>query len=311
MKRQLITLLFIIIAQIAFGQPKVETTIDSTSMMIGDQMSMQLRVRHSPKTVVLLPKGVKLGNKIEVLSERDSTAKISANEILTTKKMMITAFDSGVYMIPPVPIQTETNGIIDTIFSKAMQLTVVSPLLDSTKNIAPIKDILPEDMTFREDILPVLIGFFVILILISVIYYYTKRQKEKVVEKVVEQAPKLPPHVIAYLKLKKLDEGDFWQKGDFKTYHSEISYTMREYLENRFDIPALESVTAEIMASLNGFEIENKQVVNLKNILQTADLVKFAKLIPSEIEHRQAMDFSLEFVEKTQEEEEVELKVEK
>ena len=305
MKRQLVTLLFIIIGQIAFGQPKVEMKMDSTSMMIGDQMSMQLQVKHSPRTVVLLPKGVKLGDKIEVLSERDSTAKISTDEILTQKSMMITAFDSGVYVIPPVPIQTETNGIIDTIFSKAMQLTVVSPVLDTTKNIAPIKDILPEDLSFREDILPILIGIFVVLILISIIYYYTQKRKEKVVETVVEAAPKLPPNVIAYLKLKELEEKELWQKGDFKTYHSEISYTMREYLENRYEIPALESVTDEIMASLNGFEIENKQVINLKNILQTADLVKFAKLIPSEIAHRQAMDFSLEFVEKTKEKEEL------
>jgi hypothetical protein len=309
MKQQLIILLFIIIGQIAFAQPKVEMKMDSTSMMIGDQMNMQLWVKHSPKTVVLLPKGVKLGDKIEVLNERDTMTKVSVNEVLTQKNMTITAFDSGVYMIPPIPIQTETNGIIDTIFSKAMQLTVVSPLLDSTKNIAPIKDILPEDMSFKEDILPVLLGTFVVLILISVIYYYTKRKKEKVVENVVEAVPKLPPHVIAYLKLKQLEEGELWQKGDFKIYHSEVSYTMREYLENRFNIPALESVTDEIMTTLNDFEIENKQVINLKNVLQTADLVKFAKLIPNETEHRQAMGFSLEFVEKTQEEE-AELKVE-
>jgi hypothetical protein len=309
MKQQLIILLFIIIGQIAFAQPKVEMKMDSTSMMIGDQMNMQLWVKHSPKTVVLLPKGVKLGDKIEVLNERDTMTKVSVNQVLTQKNMTITAFDSGVYMIPPIPIQTEINGIIDTIFSKAMQLTVVSPLLDSTKNIAPIKDILPEDMSFKEDILPVLLGTFVVLILISVIYYYTKRKKEKVVENVVEAVPKLPPHVIAYLKLKQLEEGELWQKGDFKIYHSEVSYTMREYLENRFNIPALESVTDEIMTTLNDFEIENKQVINLKNVLQTADLVKFAKLIPNETEHRQAMGFSLEFVEKTQEEE-AELKVE-
>jgi hypothetical protein len=309
MKQYFIILLLLIIGQIAFGQPRVETKIDSTKMMIGDQMSMQLNVRHTQKTVILLPKGVKLGDKIEVLSERDTTVNVSANEILTQKSMVITVFDSGVYVIPSIPIQTKTNGIIDTIFSKAMQLTVISPMLDSTKNIAPIKDILPEDMSFQEDILPVLVGIFVILILITIIYYYTKKQKQKNISQIVEEKPKLPAHIIAYLKLKKLEEQEFWQKGNFKTYHSEVSYTMREYLENRFEIPALESVTAEIMTDLNGFEIETKQIINLKSILQIADLVKFAKLVPSETEHRQAMDFSLEFVEITQREEE-ELEIE-
>ncbi|NJN77207.1 MAG: hypothetical protein HC803_01830 [Saprospiraceae bacterium] len=138
-------------------------------------------------------------------------------------------------------------------------------MLDSTKNLAPIKDIFPEDLSFREDILPVLIGIFVILILISIIYYYTKRQKQRNLEqRVAKEIPKLPAHIIAFSKLKELEEKEFWQKGDFKTYHSEVSYTMREYLENRFDIPALESVTEEIMQDLEDFEIKNKQRINLK-----------------------------------------------
>jgi hypothetical protein len=304
MKQYFILLLFLFISQIVFAQPEVETTIDSTNMMIGDQMNMEFKVKHAPKMVVLMPKSVSLGDKIEVLSERDTTAKISENEVLTKKSMTITSFDSGIYVIPPVPIQIERNGIIDTIFSKALRLTVVSPFLDTTKNIAPIKDIFTENISFKHDILPVLLGLFAIIILISIIVYYTKRQKQhEAIQQVTVEKPQLPAHVIAYIKLKELDDKQLWQKGDFKKYQSEISYTIREYLENRYEIPALESVTQEIMSSLNGFDIGSKPLINLKNILQTADLVKFAKLIPNENQHREAMDFSLDFVKETLEEE--------
>ncbi|NJN77206.1 MAG: hypothetical protein HC803_01825 [Saprospiraceae bacterium] len=118
MKQYFTILLFLLTAQLAFGQPKVEMKVDSTNMMIGDQMRMELQVKHNSKSVVLLPKGVKLGDKIEVLSERNKVTNISADEILTTKQMTITAFDSGVYNVPPVPVQVETNGIIDTFFQK-------------------------------------------------------------------------------------------------------------------------------------------------------------------------------------------------
>lgn len=302
MLKQITTLLLFLLSQIVFAQqPTVETDIDSTNLMIGDQVNMKFNVKHTPKTVVLMPKALKLGDKIEVLSERDSTVKISPNEVLTSKNVRITSFDSGVYVIPPVPIQIKENGIIDTIFSRAMQLTVISPTIDSTKDFAPIKDIFQEDLSFKEDILPIVLGIIFIILLIISVWYYSKYKKEKVVEEVVvPEEPALPAHLIAFSKLKKLEEEQLWQNGNFKKYYSEVSYIIRDYLENRYETPALESVTDEILTDLSSFEIENTQVAHLKNVLQIADLVKFAKVIPTEEEHRNTMAFSLEFVRETQ-----------
>lgn len=302
MQQKFITLLFILISQIALAQPSVETKIDSTNMMIGEQMKMEVKVKHSNKTEVLMPKSVKLGGNIEVLSERDSTAKISEKEILTSKKMTITSFDSGVYEIPPIPIPVkEENGSWDTLFSKAMQLIVASPPIDSTKDFAPIKDIFQEPLSFREDILPGILAILAVAVLITLIWLYSKRKKQdEIEEEVIPPEPIVPAHIIAFSELKKLDDKQLWQKGDFKTYHSEISHILREYLENRFEINALESVTDEIMMDLKAFEIDLAQVSHLKNILQIADLVKFAKVEPSEEEHRDVMNLSLEFVRETQ-----------
>lgn len=298
----LLTLLSMLISQIALAQPSVDTKIDSTNMMIGEQMKMELQVKHSNKTQVLMPKSVKLGRKIEVLSERDSTAKISEKEVLTSKEMMITSFDSGVYEIPSIPIPVkEENGNWDTIFSKAMRLTVVSPVIDTTQDFAPIKDIFQEPMSFKEDILPIILTVLGIVLLIVLVWWYSKRKKNiDIEEEVVALEPEVPAHLVAFSELKKLDDKQLWQKGNFKTYHSEISHILREYLEKRFGINALESVTDEIMADLKRFDIDSAQVSHLKNILQIADLVKFAKVEPSEAEHRDVMKLSLEFVQETQ-----------
>ncbi len=303
-KRLTTLLLCLFVGQILLAQPKVETKIDSTNVLIGDQISMEVSVKYDPKIRVLIPKGFKLGEKIEVLNERDSTVRISANEMKTSKNMLITSFDSGVYVIPPVPIQIEENGIIDTIFSRALQLTVVSPAIDTTEDFAPIKEIIEEPISFKEDILPIMLGILAALLLAIVIFTLFKYKKQQETpEKIVQKTPKLPAHIIAFSKLKQLEEKKLWQNSDFKTYHSEVSYIIRDYLENRFNIPALESVTDEILTSLKHLEIERKQILNIGNILQTADLVKFAKLLPTEEQHRKAMEWSLEFIRETKLEE--------
>lgn len=302
MQQKFITLFFILISQIALAQPSVETKIDSTNMMIGEQMKMEVKVKHSNKTEVLMPKSIKLGGNIEVLSERDSTAKISEKEIITSKEMMITSFDSGVYEISPIPIPVkEENGNWDTIFSKVMRLTVASPVIDTTQDFAPIKDIFQEPMSFKEDILPIILTILGIAVLIGLVWWYAKRKpKEEIEAKILAPEPEIPAHILAFSELKKLEDKQLWQKGNFKTYHSEISHILREYLENRFEINALESVTYEIITELKQFNIEQQQLKQLENTLVMSDLVKFAKVEPSEDEHREVMKLSLEFVRETQ-----------
>lgn len=300
MQHSIITLLFILMSQIALTQPHVEIKLDSTNMMIGEQMKMRLEVKYSDKTKVMMPQSIKLGEHVEILSDRDSVSKISENEYLITKEMTITSFDSGVYNIAAVPIVFEEEGKYwDTIYSKSIQLTVVSPKIDTTQAFATIKDIYQENVSFREDVLPIMLVVLGLIVFIVLIWYFSKK-KEKNDDEYVEQDIKLPAHIIAFKALNELENQQLWQQGKFKTFYSELSYIMREYLENRFEINALESVTDEILINLNPFSIEKLQTENLKNILQTADLVKYAKVKPSEKEHQNMMNLSMEFVQETQ-----------
>lgn len=300
MQYRFITLLFILISQIALAQPSIKTKIDSTNMMIGEQMKMTIELQYSDNTEVLMPKNIQLGNNIEVLNGRDSLAKIADNEFLITKEMIITSFDSGIYNIPAIPIAIKEEGKNwDTIFSKPIQLTVISPVIDTTQTFAPIKDIFQEALSFKEDILPIILAASGVIILIVLVWLFV-RKKEKNPVKVSEPAIEIPAHIIALKALKELDSKQLWQQEQFKAYYSELSYIMRDYLENRFDINALESVTDEILRNLQPFAINKIQIEHLKNILQTADLVKFAKVQPNESEHQNMMQLSIAFVEETQ-----------
>jgi hypothetical protein len=65
-----------------------------------------------------------------------------------------------------------------------------------------------------------------------------------------------------------------------------LSFIVREYLENRYQIPALEAVTTDILKQAATLDFKDAIATQyLSEILKTADLVKFAKLSPNPETH--------------------------
>lgn len=117
----------------------------------------------------------------------------------------------------------------------------------------------------------------------------------------MREAPsrRLSPYDEATGQLKKLEQEKLWQKGEVKKYHSEISDIIRIYLERQFNFPAMEQTTDEILFSVNKYEEIRGWDYLLKQILTTADLVKFAKYQPLPDENSLSLKNAFEFVEKT------------
>ena len=76
------------------------------------------------------------------------------------------------------------------------------------------------------------------------------------------------------------------QKGEVKEYYSEMTDIARTYIEESVHIPAMESTSSELLASLKKAISEKKMLVNreelerFKSVLENSDLVKFAKSQP-------------------------------
>jgi hypothetical protein len=140
------------------------------------------------------------------------------------------------------------------------------------------------------------------LLLVAGIWAYFKFIHPKLKDKGVSAiVPKkiIPPYVIAVDKLKKLDQQKLWQSGKIKTYHSELSEIIREYLENQFSIPALESTTVEIEEAIKQENFSEHVKKELTELLQLSDLVKFAKYIPLGDENDACIKMAYKFVDAT------------
>ena len=106
----------------------------------------------------------------------------------------------------------------------------------------------------------------------------------------------IPAHEIAFQRIKELEEQKLWQQGETKGYYVALTDILRQYIEGRFNVPALESTTDEIMDGLKLKEFPDQLKKRLNDLLSLADFVKFAKLQPGPGENMEGMEIAKDFV---------------
>ncbi len=297
-------IIFIALSGLLFVLPaksqivRLNLGLKKDTIMIGKRTELFLDIRKD-KDVVLssFPLKDSLVNEIEILD----SVRTSGPDSLQLR-LQISSFTPGNYIIPPIPLVFAFNSLADTLYSQSLLLTVVSPQIDS---LAEIKDIKPPlNLPFKlKEILPETVIIIGILVIIAVIIFMIIRQLRK--KKITEiKEMELPAHIIALRELDKLKKEKAWQKDNLKEYYSRLSDIIRIYLENRFGIPAMEYVSSETIASFRKAILPGELLPGmLEGILQTADMVKFAKGDPLPSENLENLDNAYMIIEKTKIEE--------
>lgn len=285
---------------------RVAATLDTNSILIGDQIRLNLQFSGPSGTRVRWPLFADtLTKNLNIVRYGTIDTIPSEDQRLTllTQRLTITSFDSGYYAIPPIPFyyvedQDTTVRMAETY---PLLLAVHSVAVDTTQPIKPIKGPMKVPLTFRE-ILPWLLLALAILLVIGGVFYYLKKRKKA--EPVFSFKPKLKlkPWEIALTELEKLRAKKLWQQGQIKLYYTELTDILRRYLEARFSILAMESTSAEILHDLLAKpELERAHWDQLGQVLMLADMVKFAKALPLPEENEKSLIRATEFIQHTKE----------
>jgi hypothetical protein len=261
-------------------------TLDSNVVTIGDKVVLHIGVEHdaSARVISATPDMPLDTAKFEVINlgqwgeEKSRLPNYS-------RTIVFQAFDTGLYRIPSVVFTlAAANGVVTTVQSPTMLLTVNNPNgIDALVSPIDIKPIIATEWTFEEDLLPVLKEYLPYFILIIALLFLAwrfwlqrkKRQNPPVIAEISQ-----PPHIIAERLLAELRAKQLWQNGKTKEYYSELSRILRGYLEDQFKMPALETTTDELMTLLKKRDFSADVLEQAQDLLQTADLVKFAKVEP-------------------------------
>lgn len=274
----------------------VKAKMDTTEFLIGDQIGLELEVKQPIKEFVGIPIfQEELTKQIEILeqSENDTTL-LESGHFIIKKRLLITAFDSGYYALPPIPFLYYS----DTLRSEPIIFKVNTLPVDTTQAIKDIKMPYEAPLSFAE-VFPWAGGGLGVVILILVIIYIIRkiRRNEPIIKRF---KPREPAHIIAFRDLSKLKNDNLWQQGRIKDYYTVLTDTLRMYLWNRYAIRTLERTSEEILESLKISEFKDENAFNtLKDIFYTSDLVKFAKFKPIADEHEKCISDAYSFVDRT------------
>lgn len=287
---------------------KLEAKLDKDQILIGQQAQFELGVTYradqGKATNIVWPTFTDtLSGHIDIVKDSGvdtilPDAKGDPYLFRQTRTLSITSWDSGYWAIPPA--RFVING--DTTETTALLLTVNTVQVDTTQAIKDIKEIYEVPFSWmdwlRENWPWVAGGVALAAILVALIRFLVRRARKPKVQK--EVAPVLKPiHVHALESLDAINKRNMWQQGLTKEYQSEVTDVLRAYIEERFNVPAMESTTDELLGSLRMSEMSAGQREQLANMLHMADMVKFAKWTPLPAENEQLMAGAIKLVQQT------------
>ena len=96
--------------------------------------------------------------------------------------------------------------------------------------------------------------------------------------------------------MEKLRQQKLWQSGKVKEYFSSLTDIAREYIEGQFGVNAVEMTTDDILEEVKPLHFSHETYNKLKETMEVADLVKFAKYSATNLESENAMNSMTEFV---------------
>lgn len=294
----LFALAIALFSEYSFAQGvSVRATVQPPQIMIGQQALIDLQVIAPKDKNIQFPVYEKeIVPGVEVVAMLKPDTVIENNVMTLNFKYVVTSFDSTLYHIPGIPVFDGT----DTIFSNSFGLKVVSPVLkDSTLayleklksgetdsidfNQLALYDIKPIQKppfvwTDYLDILWIVLGVLFLLALIAAIIYFILHKKKKGYFFTPTQV--LPAHVRALQELDKLKAEKIWLQGRAKEFYTRLTDILRQYLYERYGMNAREMTSGEILNEMRKYTEAESVYENLKQVLSTADLVKFAKYKP-------------------------------
>lgn len=286
----------------AFGQ-EADALIDRTEIRIGEQAVIRLSVpfeKANPPKVVFPAIGDTLSKQVEVVRKSGIDTLKTGEEVKESRfeqRVYITSFDTGYYAIPPFVFEIDGQEVR----TEAFLLEVSTVEIDTTKGIVDIRDIYEVDLDWRTYLKAYWTyaagGLVLLAVLVAAIILIVRWQKNKPVQgPVVAPPPRIPPHEAALSNLERLRVEKAYAGGKVKSFYTEVTDTLRTYLEEVFRIPAHELTSRQIVDRLRYSDLPEGQLPQLKTLMTLADMVKFAKEKPGEHVNEQSLMDAIAFV---------------
>lgn len=126
--------------------------------------------------------------------------------------------------------------------------------------------------------------------LAALIYWFIRRLNNRT-KTVSAQQDNRPSDEIALSKIDALLNSGLWEQQQYKIFYITLADIFREYLWKRFGVDASADTSAELLRRVKNLPQMAALLSPLKDFLSSGDLVKFAKMVPSEPQRNKDVTF--------------------
>ena len=117
-----------------------------------------------------------------------------------------------------------------------------------------------------------------LLVLVALLWVFRKHVKKALTPPPI---PPRPAHELATERLQALRQLSYGEAITSKAYYSELSDILRRYLAGRYALDIMDCTTLELLKELKNSPAPRTLTPAIREVLETSDLVKFAKDHPA------------------------------
>lgn len=260
------------------AQVVVQQTIDSVGVLIGQQAHLKLEVT--------MPQGARLQwpalqakqyvtPGVEVVEVTDGqTQTMEQGQQKATRVYTITSFDEKLYALPALPVKV--NGKTYRGGTAALKVITVDVDTLHPNQFYPPKDVQDNPFLWSEWSPLLWLSLLTLALALLAFYLFVRLRENKPIITKIRLVRHVPAHQRALTAIEKIKEEHMQQSEDQKSYYTQLTDTLRKYIQERFGFNAMEMTSSEIIERLqqNGNPV---MISELRELFATADLVKFAK----------------------------------
>jgi len=280
MKRLLYYTFLLAFPMLYAQEVKVET--NTKNIKIGEQIQYKVSVETPADTPVSFPEGQTFA-PLEMVKTRVADTLRDGGKYRLVKEYYLTQFDEGKYTIPSQKIRINNKDYFTDSLLVEVHTVAIDTLKQPLYDIKPIQEV-KKPFTSYGWILTIIATVLLLLIVAFVYFVFIRKKKFPF----LQTQKKLPPFDRAIQDLKELQNSKYLIQSQHKEYYTRLTDIVKAYLEEEVHILAKESTSDELLTKINLLQEKGKlnlnqeTITNLKRVLQTADLVKFAKNKPSD-----------------------------
>ncbi len=309
MNRKLISLTIGALAVLPMlAQVKVTAEIDSVGVMQGSLRRINVEVVQpssdslrwltdpaKPGAIVELAPGIEVNSSSPI-----DTTRLNASTLQLRRTLLIQPWDSGEFIVPAIALVAGS----DTFRSNELAIKVYTADVDTMTTIHDLGPSIAIDRKWVDYLPDFLVDYWWALLLgllavASGVAYWLIRRKGGLKQVLARPEVIVPPYEKAMLQLDSLKGRQLCERGQEKEYYTELTEILRQYLEGRFGINAMEMTSTQIKQAVRATVHDQAASGMMSSVLEMADYVKFARMRPLPEDNVKAMAQARGFVEDT------------